>query len=194
MRGVPILVSILIFVLQIALFIGFAYFSYGPSSSRKTECYANPLVFHPVKNDEKSTQAIDVTWRFQCVIRFAFYIMMLELLRQVIAQVAYYRRSYKLLYLALVIQAVNLTFMIIDFVLMQMWRMDIPGKVCSGDFIPEGDDISEEYLDQEGMFLKVIIITAYSILGLSCLSVIVIAVFLSARKTQAEVQKGKTGF
>jgi hypothetical protein len=185
MRGVPILVSILIFVLQIALFIGFAYFSYGPTSMRKIECYANPLVFHPVTVDSviNSTQAIDVTWRFQCVIRFAFYIMTLEILRQVIAQVAYYRRSYKLLYLALVIQAINLTFMIIDFVLMQMWRMDEPGKVCSGDYVPEGEVISDVYLAQEGLFLKCIIITAYSILGLSCLSVIVIAVFLSARKT-----------
>ena len=96
-------------------------------------------------NDPESTKAIDVTWRFQCVIRFAFYIMTLEILRQVIAQIAYYRRSYKLLYLALVIQAINLTFIIIDFVLMQMWRMDTPGKVCSGDYLPEGAD-DKDYL------------------------------------------------
>lgn len=112
--------------------------------------------------------------------------MTLEIVRQIIAQIAYYRQSYKLLYVALVLQAIDITFMIIDFMLMQMWRMDVPGKVCSGDFKPagvSGDLYQEYYLETEGMFLKIIIVTAYSILALSCLSVIVIAVFLSRRKT-----------
>ena len=39
------------------------------------------------------------------------------------------------------------------------------------------------YLIEEGVFLKVIIITVYVVMGLSCVSVIVIALFLSKKKT-----------
>jgi len=66
---------------------------------------------------------------------------------------------------------------------MNMWRWDLPGKVCSGDF-PNKLDVPETYFCKtEGLFLKVILIGAYVIMGLTCLSIIVIALFLSRKKT-----------
>lgn len=113
------------------------------------------------------------------MIRFGFYIAILEIIRQILAQIAYYRKSYKLLYGAFVIQALNVTFMIVDFFLAQMWRWDVPGKVCSGDYLDSLQNAPPEYLIEEGLFLKTIIIAVYTILGLGCISVCVIALCLS---------------
>lgn len=118
------------------------------------------------------------------MIRFGFFISLLEIFRQILAQVAYQRKSYNLLYLTFVLQALDTTFVIIDFTLMQMWRWDVPGKVCSGDYAKESPLTPDtSYCKTEGLFLKVIIISAYVILGLTCLSIVVIAIFLSQKKT-----------
>ena len=61
--------------------------------------------------------------------------MVLEIVRQIIAQIAYYKKNYRLLYLAFTLQAINLCMGITDFVLMQMWRWNAPGRVCSGDYL-----------------------------------------------------------
>jgi flagellar basal body-associated protein FliL len=42
------------------------------------------------------------------------------------------------------------------------------------------------------MFLKVIIIAVYSLIGMSCLSVCIIALWLSAKKTEEEIENTKS--
>jgi hypothetical protein len=91
-----------------------------------------------------------------------------------------------MLYGAFVLQSVNCTFLIIDFVFMQLWRLSKTGRVCSGDFV-EGTPDPTEYVVHEGLFLKVIIIVAYSIIFLALLSVFFVAMCLSRKKTELEI-------
>lgn len=49
-----------------------------------------------------------------------------------------------------------------------------------------------KYLLNEGLFLKVIIVSVYSLIGLSCLSVCIIALCLSAKKTEDEIKNAKS--
>lgn len=91
-----------------------------------------------------------------------------------------------MLYAAFVLQSINCTFLIIDFVFMQLWRLSKTGRVCSGDYLT-GDETKEEkekYVLTEGLFLKVIIIVSYSIIFLALLSVFFVAMCLSRKKTE----------
>ena len=120
------------------------------------------------------------------MIRFGFWISVLEILRQIIAQIAYQRRNHKMLYAAFVLQSVNCTFLIIDFVFMQLYRLSKTGRVCSGEYLTGNETEAEksEYCLTEGLFLKVIIIVSYSIIFLALLSVFFVAVCLSRKKTE----------
>jgi hypothetical protein len=57
----------------------------------------------------------------------------MEILRQIVAQVGYHRNDYRILYISFLWQAIDSTMMIICFLLMQMWRWDRAGRICSGD-------------------------------------------------------------
>jgi hypothetical protein len=72
---------------------------------------------------------------------------------------------------------------------MQLWRLSKTGRVCSGDYLngDEPDNIKDEYVINEGIFLKVIIIAAYSIIFLALLSVFFVAMCLSRKKTELEI-------
>jgi hypothetical protein len=74
-------VSIIIFVAQIGIFVGFAIFAYGNHIINTTECYASPYSDVPVENGPNTLNAVPVTERFQVVIRFGFWISVLEIFR-----------------------------------------------------------------------------------------------------------------
>lgn len=98
-----------------------------------------------------------------------------------------------MLYGAFVLQSVNCTFLIIDFVFMQLWRLSKTGRVCSGDYLVgnESETVKDAYVIHEGLFLKVIIIAAYSIIFLALLSVFFVAICLSRKKTEHEIKAQK---
>jgi len=72
------------------------------------------------------------------------------------------------------------------FVFMQMWRWSHSGMVCSGDFLgvnfPKASAYPE-YLIVEGRFLKAVIVTIYIIVGLSIITITVLALFLSKKNS-----------
>ena len=72
--------------------------------------------------------------------------------------------------------AANITISIILFIFMQIWRWSHAGKVCSGDLEEFNEADKDRYLVFEGKFIRSILITIYSILGLSFLSILVVAV------------------
>jgi hypothetical protein len=95
-----------------------------------------------------------------------------------------------MLYAAFVLQSINCTFMIIDFVFMQLWRLSKTGRVCSGDY-SDGSTDESQYVLHEGLFLKVIIISVYSVIFLALLSVFFVAICLSRKKTEHEIRDAK---
>ena len=99
---------------------------------------------------------------------------LLTFIRAILAQVGLYLRRWVLLWCSYVLFAVNISSSIILFVLMQVWRWSHSGKVCSGDLVPEGVEPDNDiYLVFEGKFIKSILIAVYSIMGLSCLSIMI---------------------
>lgn len=88
--------------------------------------------------------------------------------------------------------ACNFTLIVILFIFMNMWRWDHPGRVCAGDFLTpaQKDDpaFKSTYLLVEGKFLQIILIIIYSILGLGCYSMCFVTIFLSQKKTRAELE------
>ena len=75
-----------------------------------------------------------------------------------------------------VLFAANISIMIVLFILMQVWRWSHSGQVCSGDLLVSKDDADRKvYLIFEGNFIMAILVSVYVILGLSCLSVAIIA-------------------
>lgn len=113
-----------------------------------------------------------------------------------------------MLYPAFVLQSVNCTFMIICFTFMQLFRLDHPGQVCAGDYITPAETtlgtvcipsvdptipctihkIENTYNIHEGFFLFVISMCVYGLIGTTCLSVCVIALCLSKKKTTEEIE------
>jgi len=81
---------------------------------------------------------------------------------------------------------------------MQLFRLDHAGKVCAGDYLSAEDKqdkikVEEEgYLLNEGLFLYIIIVSVYTLIGMSCLSACTVAICLSAKKTENEIKNAKS--
>ena len=82
--------------------------------------------------------------------------------------------------------AANITISIILFIFMQIWRWSHAGKVCSGDLEEFNEADKDRYLVFEGKFIRSILITIYSILGLSFLSILVVAVCAIKRHSEED--------
>lgn len=155
----------------------------------KIDCEADPYSDSPLYNN--NTVGINVTRRFRIAIRWGFWMAALNVTRAAMAQIALRMRSWTLLWGSYVLFVVNFTCMLILFILMNLWRWDKPGRVCSGEFLTRGErmdqNIAKYYLIEEGLFLKVILIILYSMIGLGCYSVCFAAIFLSQKKSQEQL-------
>jgi len=101
---------------------------------------------------------------------------LLNFIRAFLAQLGLCLKQWMLLWCSYVLFAANISIMIVLFILMQVWRWSHSGQVCSGDFLESKEDADRNiYLIFEGKFIKAVLIAVYCILGLSCLSVAIIA-------------------
>merc|ERR1712127_402673 len=99
-------------------------------------------------------------------------------------------------YIAIVMYGVIFMLGLVWFVFAQMWRWCYDGQVCSGDFLSqENKDFarqhngiygSNEYLIAEGNFLEGVIITVYGLFALLISVVLILALFCSQKKSEAE--------
>ena len=107
---------------------------------------------------------------------------LLTFIRAILAQVGLLAKKWVLLWCSYVLFAANISISIVLFILMQVWRWSHSGQVCSGDFLESYDDGDEDvYLIFEGKFIKAMLITIYSILGISLLSLLVVATCVCKR-------------
>ena len=68
-----------------------------------------------------------------------------------------------------------------------MWRWSHSGRVCSGDFLESYDDApTDVYLVFEGRFIKAILVSIYSILGLSLISIMVVSICVYKRHAEED--------
>lgn len=132
------------------------------------ECYADKNLDVPLK-ELSSVQGIDVSGRFKMAIRWGFWMSFLNFARATLAQVAFYLKMWLLLLISYTMFAVNIAILIILFVMMQLWRWEHSGRVCSGDYLerPATEEDKETYLILEGKFLKWVLIIVYAIFGLA---------------------------
>ena len=98
-----------------------------------------------------------------------------------------YLRRWVLLWCSYVLFAANISVSIVLFILMQVWRWSHSGKVCSGDYLSSDDEDAEDiYLITEGKFIKAMLITIYSIFGVSFLSLMIVTICVCRRHRQED--------
>ena len=80
---------------------------------------------------------------------------------------------------------------IFNFILMNLWRFEHEGKVCSGDYLEENDrkeyakmDGENGYMIKKGFFIYVIICVIYGMIGLVICSISLIACTFKYQKTK----------
>ena len=146
----------------------------------------------PLGPDSYKVQTgVDVSQYFKIALRWGFWMSLLTFIRAILAQVGLYLKRWVLLWCSYVLFAANISISIVLFILMQVWRWSHSGKVCSGDFVPEGTEPDRDiYLVFEGKFIKSILIAVYSIMGLSCFSIMIITVcFYKKPEVEEEVDE-----
>ena len=68
-------------------------------------------------------------------IRWGFWMSFLNFGRATLAQIAFYIKMWVLLLISYTMFAINIAILIILFVMMQLWRWEHSGRVCSGDYL-----------------------------------------------------------
>lgn len=175
-RLVPKFIDYAIFLIQLTILGSYFYVAYFYEGLGATPCVADFNSDVPLARNA-SNSGVDVAKYFKIAIRWGFWMSLLTFIRAILAQVGLYLKRWVLLWCSYVLFAANISISIVLFILMQVWRWSHSGKVCSGDFLPEGiEPPTDVYLVFEGKFIKAILIAIYSIMGLSCLSIMVITV------------------
>ena len=110
----------------------------------------------------------------------------LNFARATLAQVAFYMKMWVLLLISYTMFAINIAILIILFVMMQLWRWEHSGRVCSGDYLDyrPTDEDKDLYLITEGKFLAVILYIIYSIIGISLFTVCIVATCMRSNKKE----------
>ena len=152
-RKLPVMLDILIFLLQLVIFVGYLYMTFFYGDLNTITCKADAGLDVPI-SPISSLEGVDVSARFKMAIRWGFWMSFLNFARATLAQFAFYLKMWVLLLISYTMFAMNIAILIILFVMMQLWRWEHSGRVCAGDFL---DEVTEEdkkiYLLQEGMFI-----------------------------------------
>lgn len=187
-RLVPQFVDWIIFLVQLTVLGFYCWMAFFYKGLGETECKADINSDVPL-SATSSNIYIDVTTKFKIAIRWGFFMSLMTFIRAILAQLGLYLRRWVLLWCSYVLFAANISVSIVLFILMQVWRWSHSGKVCSGDYLPSYDDADEDvYLITEGKFIKAMLITIYSILGISFLSLMIVAVCVCKRHREEDKQ------
>ena len=187
-RFVPKAIDYAIFVIQVTILASFFYVAYVWKDLGTVSCYADINSDVPLSKDA-GDPAIDVTRYFTIAIRWGFWMSLLTFIRAILAQIGLYLKKWVLLWCSYVLFAANISISIVLFILMQVWRWSHSGQVCSGDYEPNKDDLDRNvYLVFEGKFIKAILIGIYSILGLSCISILIVSICVYKRHAREDIE------
>ena len=171
------------------------YVAYIWSDFGEVECRADPNSTIPLSAASKNQTAVNVSNYFATAIRWGFWMSFLTFLRAILAQVGLCLKRWVLLWCSYVLFAANISISIVLFILMQVWRWSHAGRVCAGDFLDDKDSADTNvYLIFEGRFIKIMLIIVYSVLGMSCLSIMIVSIciYKRHRKEDKELQKDET--
>lgn len=195
MRIVPQFIDYAIFVIQLTVLGAYFYVAYIWGDFGETECRADPNSTIPLSPASHSQSAVNVSNYFATAIRWGFWMSFLTFLRAILAQVGLCLKRWVLLWCSYVLFAANISISIVLFILMQVWRWSHAGRVCSGDFLDDKDNADKDvYLVFEGKFIKIMLIIVYSVLAMSCVSILVVSIciYKRHRKEEQEVQGDAT--
>jgi hypothetical protein len=128
------LVDVIFILMQLGLALTFGFFSYHYVAIHRP-CKAAYGSVIPLPPDGGATIGKDVQFRFKLIIRFGFYLSILNFIRVVVNQIGIWLKSPLLYYFAIVMYGVNFMLALVWFMFAQMWRWCYDGQVCSGDFL-----------------------------------------------------------
>lgn len=134
-------------LVQITIVCSFGYFAYFDDSV-EVQCTATYYSDEPIPSSSE-TVGQNVTKRFKVLFGLAFWIGFIELLRSTVA--FFFVNKYKnekVLYCTQAGFCFTAFANIVTLVMGYMYRFDQPGRVCSGDYLPEdaSDATKDEYL------------------------------------------------
>lgn len=186
-RIVPQFIDYIIFFIQLTILGSYFYVAYIWDGLNDIDCKADINNNTPLKSDA-SNLSVNVSKHFSVAIRWGFWMSLLTFVRAILAQIGLCMRRWVLLWCSYVLFAVNITISIILFIFMQIWRWSHAGQVCSGDLKEYNEADKDDYLIFEGFFIKVMLITVYSILGLSFFSIFIVAICAIKRHSEEDKQ------
>ena len=185
-RFVPKFVDWAIFLVQLTVLGFYFWMAFIYDGLGETECKADIGSNVPLTATSSMT-AVNVSKKFKIAIRWGFFMSLMTFIRAILAQVGLYLRRWVLLWCSYVLFAANISVSIVLFILMQVWRWSHSGKVCSGDYLSSDDEDAEDiYLITEGKFIKAMLITIYSIFGVSFLSLMIVTICVCRRHRQED--------
>jgi len=185
-RFVPKFVDWAIFLIQLGILGTYFWMAFFYDGLGETQCKADYNSNVPLSPNSVNT-ATDVTKKFKIAIRWGFFMSLMTFIRAILAQVGLYLRRWVLLWCSYVLFAANISVSIVLFILMQVWRWSHSGRVCSGDYLDNYDDGDDDvYLIFEGKFIKAMLITIYSIFGISFLSLLIVTICVCKRHRQED--------
>ena len=122
--------------MQLVIFVGYLYMTFFYGDLNLVQCKASAGLKVPIAR-MSSLEGIDVSARFKMAIRWGFWMAFLNFARATLAQIAFYMKMWVLLLISYTMFAMNIAILIILFVMMQLWRWEHSGRVCSGDYLTE---------------------------------------------------------
>jgi len=174
-RLVPKFIDYTIFLIQLTVLGSYFYVAYIWGDFGDVDCKADISSNIPLIKGAANT-GVDVSRYFKISIRWGFYMSLLTFIRAILAQLGLCLKRWVLLWCSYVLFALNISISIVLFFLMQVWRWSHAGKVCSGDYLDNKDEADRNvYLIFEGNFIKAMLIAVYTVLGLSALSIVIVA-------------------
>lgn len=182
----PKFVDWTIFLLQLTILGFYFWMAFIYKDLGKTECKADLYSNEPL-GPNSLTSAQDVSKKFKIAIRWGFFMSLTTFLRAILAQLGLCMRRWVLLWCSYVLFAANISVSIVLFTLMQIWRWSHSGRVCSGDYLEDKQSADKDvYLILEGKFLEIMLITMYSLLGISFLSILIVGICVCKRHRQED--------
>ena len=170
--NISLLSNYILYLIFISQTIAFTYYAFI-YQGEKAPCYANYFTNTPMTVGAGR----DITSRFDQVLQIGSICGILEVFRNSLNLWAKCFNHQKLAIASSILGFITAFLFILNFILMQLWRFEHAGRMCSGDLLTPADywDAPAPYMPRKGFFIQLIIFIIYGMIVTVGVSVLAIA-------------------
>ena len=128
----------------------------------------------------------DVTSRFNNILYIGSLCGIVELMRNSLNLWAKCFNHQKLAIAFSILGFITAFLFLLNFILMQLWRFEHLGRVCSGDFLLPGEAAESPYMPMKGYFIRTIIFVIYGMFMLVFISILCLAATLKYQRARRQ--------